>query len=49
VVDAFTEETEASASVDPVGSVRVYVVFELKETRDGALIPASKKEGKGAQ
>jgi hypothetical protein len=43
------EQTEASTSVDPLGSVRVYMVLELKETRDGAMVPASKKEGKGTQ
>jgi hypothetical protein len=49
VVDAFTEQTEASVSVDPAGSTRVYMVLELKETRDGAMGPASMKEGKGTQ
>jgi hypothetical protein len=49
VVDAFTEQKEANASVDPLGRVRVYIVVELKETRDCAMIPASKKGGKGTQ
>jgi transposase len=42
-VDAFTEQTEAISSVDPAGSVRVYMVLELKEMRDGAMVPESKK------
>jgi hypothetical protein len=37
VVDAFLEQTEASASVDPTGSIRAYMVLEMKETRDGAF------------
>jgi hypothetical protein len=49
MVDAFTEQTEASSSVDPFGSVRVYMVLEPKEMRDGAMVPESKKEGKGTQ
>jgi hypothetical protein len=44
MVDAFVEQTEASVSVDPLGSVRVYMVLELKEMRDGAMVPASKME-----
>jgi hypothetical protein len=44
-----TEQTGASASVDPLGSIRVYMVLELKETRDGATVSVSKKEGKGIQ
>jgi hypothetical protein len=48
-VDAFTEQTEASASVDTADSVRVYTVLELKEMWDGAIVPASKKERKGTQ
>jgi hypothetical protein len=48
-MDAFTDQTEARASIDPVGSVRVYMVLELKETRDGVLISASKNEGKGTE
>jgi hypothetical protein len=47
VVDAFSEQTEATASVDPAGSIRAYMVLELKETRDGAFIPAPEKKGKG--
>jgi hypothetical protein len=43
------EQTEASASVDPLGSVRVYMVLELKEMRDGTMVPVSKKVGKGTQ
>jgi hypothetical protein len=49
VVDAFTEQTEGSASVDSFGSVGVYMVMELEETSDGAMDPASKKEGKSTQ
>jgi hypothetical protein len=42
------EQTEASASVDPAGSITVYMAPELKEMRDGALVPAPEKEGKGS-
>jgi hypothetical protein len=46
---AFTEHTETGASVDLLGSVRVYMVLELKETRDGAMVSASKQGGKGTE
>jgi hypothetical protein len=49
IVNAFTEQRDASASVDPAGGVRVYIVLELKETGNGAMAPASKKERKGTQ
>jgi hypothetical protein len=49
VVDAFPEQTEASMSVDPPGSLRTYVVLELKEGRNGAMVCASEKEGQGAE
>jgi hypothetical protein len=48
-VDPFTEKGKAGASVDPVGSVRVYVVLEPKETRDGVKVPASEEETKGTR
>jgi hypothetical protein len=47
VVDVFRKQTEASASADPAGSVGVCMVLELKEMRDGVVVLASKKEGKG--
>jgi hypothetical protein len=31
-VDGFTEQTEVSAPVDPLGSVRVYMVLGLKSS-----------------
>jgi hypothetical protein len=34
---------EAGVSVDPIVSVRVYVVMELKEPRNGVMVPASKE------
>jgi hypothetical protein len=37
-VDGFTEQMEALCSV------RVYMVLELKGTKDGAIVLASKKE-----
>jgi hypothetical protein len=40
---------EAGASIDPVGSVRVYVMTELKEPGNAVMIPASKEERKGTQ
>jgi hypothetical protein len=49
VVDAFTEQTEASPSVDPPGSIGVYVMLELTEVRNGAMVPAPEKEGKGTE
>jgi hypothetical protein len=49
IVESITDKGEAGASVDPVGSVRVYVVSELKETGDGVTIPASKEEKKVVQ
>jgi hypothetical protein len=49
VVDAFTEQTEASTSIDPPGSIRQYMVLELKEARNGALVPAPEKEGQGTE
>jgi hypothetical protein len=49
VVDAFTEQTEAGTSVDPPGSIRAYVVLEVKEVRNGAMVPTPEKEGKGTE
>jgi hypothetical protein len=43
------EQTETSASVDPLGSIRVYMVLEQKETSGGAMVSASKKEEKSTQ
>jgi hypothetical protein len=48
-VHPFPEKGEAGASIDSVGSVRVYVVTELKETGNGVMVSASKEEGKGTQ
>jgi hypothetical protein len=45
VVIAFTEQTEASTSVDPPGSIRTYMVLEVKE----ALVPTPEKERKGTE
>jgi hypothetical protein len=41
------KQTEASASAEPAASVRVYMMLELKDMRDGAMVPASMKERKG--
>jgi hypothetical protein len=49
VVDVFTDQTEVSKSVDPPGSIRPYKVLELKEARNGALVPAPEKEGQGTE
>jgi hypothetical protein len=49
VVDAFPEQTEASASVDPSDSVRADMVPELKETTDVAVVPAPEGEVKGTE
>jgi hypothetical protein len=40
------EKGEASASIDPVGSVGVYKVSELKDMGDSVLVPESKEERK---
>jgi hypothetical protein len=48
-VDPFPEKGEAGAPVDPIGSVRVDVVTELKEPGNGVMVPASKEERKGTQ
>jgi hypothetical protein len=45
----FLEKRKVGASIDSVGSVRVYVVTELKESGNGVMVPASKEEGKGTQ
>jgi hypothetical protein len=45
----FPEKGEVGAYVDPLGSVRVYVVTELKEPGNGVMVSASKEEGKGTQ
>jgi hypothetical protein len=37
----FPEKGEAGASIDPIGSVRVYVVTELKEPGNGIMVSAS--------
>jgi hypothetical protein len=49
VVDAFPEQAEAGMPVDPLGSLRTYVVLELKEARNGVMVPAPEKEGQGAE
>jgi hypothetical protein len=38
----FPEKGEAGASIDSVGSLRVDVVTELKETENGVMVSASK-------
>jgi hypothetical protein len=45
----FPEKGEAAASIDSVGSLRVDVVTELKETGSGVMVSASKWEGKVTQ
>jgi hypothetical protein len=45
----FPEKGEAGVSVDPLGSVRIYVVTELKEPGKGVMVSASKEERKVAQ
>jgi hypothetical protein len=49
VVYPFSEKHEARACIDPLGSVRVYVVTELKEPGNGVTVPAFKEERKGTQ
>jgi hypothetical protein len=39
VVDQFPEKGEDGASIDPIGSVRVYVVTELKEPGNDVMVP----------
>jgi hypothetical protein len=34
----------AGSGVEPIGSVRVYVVTELKEPGNGVMVPTSKEE-----
>jgi hypothetical protein len=48
-MDPFPEKGEAGASVDPIGSVQVYVMTELKEPGAGVMVPASKGERKVTQ
>jgi hypothetical protein len=48
-VNPFPEKGEAGASIDSVGSVRVDVVTELKETGNGVMVSACRKEWKGTQ
>jgi hypothetical protein len=43
------EKQEAGVSIDSVGSVRIYVVTELKEPGNGVMVSASKEERKVAQ
>jgi hypothetical protein len=38
------EKGEAGASIDPLGSFRVYMVAELKEPGNGVMVSASKEE-----
>jgi hypothetical protein len=40
-VDMFMKQREASASVEPVGSIRIYMMLELKEMEGGAMVSAS--------
>jgi hypothetical protein len=40
---------EAGTPVDPVDSVRDYMVTELKEKGNGVMVSAPKEEGKGTQ
>jgi hypothetical protein len=42
-MDSFPEKGEAGVSVDPVSSIRLYVVSEMKETGGGVMVPASFK------
>jgi hypothetical protein len=49
VVDSFPEKGEAGVSVDPIGSIRVYVVTDLKKVGNGVMVPASKEDRKGTQ
>jgi hypothetical protein len=41
------QETEASASVNHPGITGIYVVLELQEGWNGALVPALQEEGYG--
>jgi hypothetical protein len=49
VVNALPEQTEASLSVDPLGSFGTYVMLELKESGNGVVVLAPEKEGQGAE
>jgi hypothetical protein len=49
LVNPFMEQLEAGESIGPVGSVRVYMVSELKEMGYGVMVCASKEERKGTQ
>jgi hypothetical protein len=48
-VDPFPEKGDDGMSIDPLGSVRVDVVTELKETGNGVMVLACKEERKGTQ